>query len=313
MPYVQPELITIVVPIYNVEDYLPACIDSITNQTYTNLEILLIDDGSTDRSGEICDSYAESDQRIVVVHQANCGISIARNRGINLAKGKFINFIDSDDIVSPYMIENMHGFMHDYDIIECGVRRFMDGDEIKYDCEHPAIEKSFSKEQALAYLFDCPGMSASFCNKLFLSSLFDGLRFKDGIIHEDEYLIFRVFDRIQRLGIISTADYFYRTRENSIMNTPNSLKQLDAIWAWEDRQEYCRNRGYSVFELRANALLYYECVNLYRKEFFKQIPEAKAYIEKMISKYKSEFIKNSNIKLKHRIIMALGNMYKVIF
>lgn len=306
------DLISVIVPVYNVEFYLPACVESVCKQSYKNLQIILVDDGSTDHSGKICDEYASQDFRITVIHQVNQGLSGARNSGLEIAKGEYISFIDSDDIIYPLMYETMLRSIESLDVIECGVQRFVDKKELHKTPFGETDIKKFNKMEALENLVCNPGMTASFCNKLFRANLFTGLRFKEGIIHEDEHLIFKVLDRINSYGYMDREFYAYRTRENSIMNTELNMKQLDTVYVWEDRYKYCKEKKYEDLMLRTQAMLYYECFNLYKKDFFRNNLEAKKYLIDKIEKYQTEFIQNPYIKIKHKIVLRLGKMYRYI-
>lgn len=306
------EVISVIVPVYNVEKYIKACVDSIRRQSYKNLEIILVDDGSSDSSGRICDEYKLIDSRIVVVHQENRGLSGARNSGLEIAKGKYVSFVDSDDEVDPLMYESMSCFISDCDVIECGVQRFVKEKEVYRVSSVPNTIKRLNKMEALENLVCNPGMTASFCNKLFRINLFDELRFEEGIIHEDEHLIFRILDRIDNYGYINAEFYCYRTRANSIMTTQLSMKQLDAVYVWEDRYEYCKKKQYMELMLRTQAALYYECCNLYKKDFFRKDSKANKYLTDKIEKYQSELIHNPYVKVKHKIVLRLGRLYRYI-
>ena len=137
-------LISIIVPVYNVEQYLSRCVDSLVNQTYHNIEIILVDDGSPDRSGEICDEYAKKDKRVKVIHQSNGGLSDARNTALDIAKGDYLMFVDSDDWIEPTMYEEMLSFMEkeQLDLVECGINLVTNNISNKYCCSSWSIRCS---------------------------------------------------------------------------------------------------------------------------------------------------------------------------
>lgn len=305
--------ISVIIPVYNVKDYFEECIESVLNQSYKNLEIIIVDDGSTDGSNILCDQYAERDDRIQVLHQKNRGLAGARNAGIEKSTGEILSFIDSDDIIHQNMYKTMLPLMDQYDIVECGVQRFTDCWDIKYVDTFVKNKKGLSKIEALYNIMDNPGMSTSFCNKLFPRKLFEDVQFREGILFEDEDLIFRVINKIEKYVLIENPFYCYRYRENGIMMSGENVKRLDAILVWNERRKFCLEEGLYDLAQRSEALLYYECVNLYRKPFYKDNKKVEKYLLSIIDSNKKNFRKNQYIKFKHRVILSFGNLYKKIF
>lgn len=166
--------ISIVVPIYMVENYLEECIDSILNQTYENLQIILVDDGSLDRCGEIVEHYKNIDNRIHVIHKINGGISSARNTGIERADGDYIAFVDSDDVLDSYYVEKMLGIAlnYDADIAGCGFTTITDGTSINRDTDHVTINKLMSSDQAILEMYKNDSIGWNVWNKLYKRHLF---------------------------------------------------------------------------------------------------------------------------------------------
>ena len=186
------ELVSIIVPIYNVEKYLIKCIESILNQTYKNLEIILVDDGSTDSCNKICDRYKKIDKRVVVIHKKNGGLSSARNIGIKKAKGKLISFVDSDDYIKPNMIEELKNNMYFYnsDISVCdyyyiidGKRQISDNNNLKRNCITKYKNKFIYKPNSAVW------------NKLYKKNLFEQIKFPEGKIYEDDYILYELLDK----------------------------------------------------------------------------------------------------------------------
>jgi glycosyltransferase involved in cell wall biosynthesis len=226
------ELISIIVPVYQVKEYVEECINSLLNQTYSDIEILLIDDGSTDGSGEICDRYAEKDRRVKVIHQANKGLSAARNKGLDNAKGQYIAFVDSDDIVKASYIEVLYSLMAAYsaDIAVC--------DYIKsIQCTKDAVENYGGPALHTTYAIKSQDMlkqwhgkrkriETAAWNKLYKRNVLT--HFPEGKKHEDVYTS-HIF--VQRAGIIAITDeklYLYRQRRDSITGskpTQDSIRQ----------------------------------------------------------------------------------------
>ena len=215
-------LISVIVPIYQVEKYLEQCLDSILNQTYRQLEIILVDDGSPDRCGEICDQYASQDSRIQVIHQTNQGLSAARNAGMDIATGKYISFIDSDDYIDSHFYEKMEQGLQSYPeapIIAC----FAYQDEEGYIT--PYIHKNTNQPEfhsTLTFCEDCilGKMSVVVWNKLFRSELMKDIRFRVGRIFEDSLFMHDLYPILKQypgdVVVIPHYLYYYRIRQGSI-------------------------------------------------------------------------------------------------
>lgn len=234
------DLISIIVPIYSVEKYLHKCVDSIINQTYQNLEIILVDDGSPDKCGEICDEYEKKDSRIKVIHKENGGLSDARNAGIDAAKGEYLAFIDSDDYIALNMIETLHNSISK-DKSDLALCDFMyvyeDYNEIeKIKISSPIKNELISGRDALKKLVESKNWYYVIAvNKLYRKKLFENIRFPKGKQHEDEFVVHRIFDKCNRISCIEKPMYFYVQRSFSIMNSSYSVKRLDAAEAYLDR------------------------------------------------------------------------------
>lgn len=223
-------IISVIVPIYNVTKYLKQCLDSIIQQTYTNLEIILVDDGSTDQSGSICDSYKEKDSRITVIHKKNGGLSDARNAGLNICKGDYISFVDSDDYLSPYFYEILMGAAEkkNCDIVALkGGTSFWDGEEIpalakdkdefavRYLNSHDVLERMLYQEIATGAPF-----------KLYKKEVFDNIRFPVGYLYEDVATTYKPFFNAKECAIVEADIYAYRKRRDSIIRQSFSPKKM---------------------------------------------------------------------------------------
>lgn len=207
-----PEL-SIIVPVYKVEKYLPRCIDSILAQTFGDFELILIDDGSPDGCGHICDEYARKDKRIVVIHQKNMGVSAARNAGLDIARGRYIGFVDSDDWIEPQMYEVMMDAIRENgaDMAVCGVR-YADEDG-KFTRADRLSEGVYSRDGLLEDVFAMPNkLGGGCCNKVFDASKTASVRFKVGMtIAEDALYLFDCFMRID--GAVKIGDALYNVYE----------------------------------------------------------------------------------------------------
>lgn len=239
------KLVSVIVPVYNVEKYLSRCIDSIINQTYKNLEIILVDDGSPDRCGDICDQYAIKDSRIKVIHKKNGGLSDARNAGINLAKGDYITFIDSDDWIHPKYIETLYDLVkkHNADISVCNFIRTTSED---HNDEISLIDViAFNKYEALEQFTDKYYVQMVIaCGKLYKKDLFHNVRFPVGRIHEDEFTTYKLIYNANKIVFTTTPLYYYWQREDSIMGSGFNINhRLDALDAFIERAEFFKKIG----------------------------------------------------------------------
>ncbi|MDD9148995.1 MULTISPECIES: glycosyltransferase family 2 protein [unclassified Sporolactobacillus] len=220
-------LISVVVPVFNVEKYLPRCIESIIRQSYKDLEILLVDDGSSDGSGRICDQYGKIDKRIKVIHKKNGGLSDARNVGIDLARGNYIGFVDSDD----YIHEDMYLSLYDTirlngcDIAEVGYQTFFHDDDIKDPDDYSRVIL-YTKQQAVIGAIVNHQCQTYVWNKLYKKELWNKVRFPKGKLFEDEFTTYKIFNRSAKVAVLNKKMYYYFQREKSIAHT-FSIKTLD--------------------------------------------------------------------------------------
>ncbi len=237
-------MISVIVPIYNVEKYLSKCIDSIANQSYRDLEIILVDDGSTDSSGAICDEYAKNDNRIVVIHKQNGGLSSARNAGLDVANGEYIGFIDSDDYIHQEMYSKMLKSIKNENAdlcICCFEYVYENSEQAKIDVSPFDKASTFSKDEILLKMIGSSSDSVQYItavNKLYKREIFSELRFEEGRIHEDEFIAHHVYDKCQRVVQIPDKLYYYLQRGGSITNSRYSVKKLDAAYAFYGRYLY---------------------------------------------------------------------------
>ncbi len=247
--------ISVVVPIYNVETSLERCVNSIQAQSYSKLEIILVDDGSPDASGQIADRLAMQDDRIRVIHKENGGLSDARNAGIEVATGEYICFVDSDDMIEPSFVERLLRACTecDADIAICefaSVSGEHDIDEViksnkVTESEHAGSRYVIqSNIEALDSIYSAANVSTVVAwNKLYKSELWNGVRFPVGRIHEDEATTFRLLYKAARVVRVSNALYFYFKNDEGITGSRYSLRRLDILKAIEDRMEFYRAEG----------------------------------------------------------------------
>lgn len=223
-------LVTVIIPVYKVEKYLPKCIESVQKQTYKNLDIILVDDGSPDSCGEICDKYAKNDSRIRVIHKVNGGLSDARNAGLDIARGSSISFIDSDDYVSPEFIRVMHYVMTitDSEIVALhSGTNFWDGEEevdFKASIADTHFEKVKPNDAIKRMLYTKIGTGAPF--KLYKKELWNDVRFPKGYLYEDVATTYKLFMKAKQAAIIDESLYAYRLRGDSIVRQKFSKKKM---------------------------------------------------------------------------------------
>ena len=294
-------LISVIVPVYNVENYLDRCVDSIVNQTYKNLEIILVNDGSTDSSGRKCDEWKKKDNRILVVHKKNGGLSDARNAGLEVANGTYIGFVDSDDFISLDMYRILLKTMIETnsDIVECNRRSFTDSDII-----HEANTDSFSvevfdTEKALLELILERKLKQTAWNKLYQRQIITTL-FEVGKINEDEYWTYQIFGKANTIAAVNAELYYYYQRESSIMHEKYSLKRLDGVIARKERLVYIENNYPSLFN---QACVSYLWACFYHYQVIcrnKQVDNDSYYRKTLHSEYRenytSEAVKQQSLK-----------------
>ena len=218
--------ISVIVPVYKVESYLRKCLDSIVGQTYKNLEIVLVDDGSPDGCGAICDEYAARDRRIRVIHQENGGLSVARNAGLRIASGEYLGFVDSDDWIEPEMYGYLLGraVEHDADIAVCGQVEHW---RRRCFCRNWDREYVFDQASAMEALLRNDVMQNHVWDKLWKRELFDGIRFPEGRTYEDIAILHRLFERAERVVCVPQAFYHYVQRPDGIMGTSSLENRMN--------------------------------------------------------------------------------------
>lgn len=254
------ELISVIVPVYNVEQYLDRCISSIVNQTYTNLEIILIDDGSPDNCPTICDDWAKKDSRIKVIHKENGGLSDARNAGLAVASGEYIAFVDSDDYIEHDMYAKLLNVALENicNIVSCKLRMVYENDinSVANDDTEDIIY--YSTEDAMSALID-DKIRQVVWNKLYKADVIKGILFDVGKYHEDEFWSYKAICAATKVATIDYTGYNYLQRSGSIMGNSYSLKRLDAVEAKCLRQEYLKEHFPSL-EQKGLINLIFTCI-----------------------------------------------------
>ncbi|ELB11855.1 glycosyltransferase [Enterococcus faecium] len=233
--------ISIIVPVYKVEPYLRKCVDSILAQTFTDFEVILVDDGSPDNSGKICDEYASKDSRVRVIHKKNGGLSSARNAGIDVARGKYLGFVDSDDYIEKDMYELLYDNIvkEQADLSICGVYDLYANREPKILTPQYMV---LSKIEAMKMILEAKVVSVQAWNKLYKKEIFDTIRYPEGVITEDAAVILPVLDKTEKVVIDNQQKYYYFHRENSITSSRFGEKDLDTINVWKENEIWIKER-----------------------------------------------------------------------
>lgn len=292
------DLITIVVPIYNVENYINDCIQSIINQTYKNLQIILVDDGSRDNCPKICDEYKQKDSRIEVIHKKNGGLSDARNAGIEKANGKFICFIDSDDFINYEYVEKLYNLItkNNADISISNFKRVQDfKKEYLKEEEENKTEQIYTGKQMIENIYNKKlyVQSTVTWNKMYKTELFKTTNFPYGKLHEDEYTTYKLYYNCKKVVMSSEILYYYRYVPNSIMNKKFNKKRLDGIAALEERLKFFQAKEekklYNLTLVRYLTVLMIHYTNC--KMFLENSEEIQKELKNKYKKYYKKVIK----------------------
>ena len=261
-----PEL-SIIVPIYKVEKYLDECIQSILGQTFTDLELILVDDGSPDACPQMCDAIAEQDSRVRVIHQKNGGLSAARNTGIEAARGNWLGFVDSDDFVAPDFYEKLYNAAvnADADCAVCSVQlTHEDGSRMDTPPQWKAYGGGYTGEEILKTITwqdNVPYLVA--WNKLYRREVFRTLRYPVGRINEDVFVFAELFDTIKKVACVEQPLYFYRQRTGSIMQSKCTLRSLDEFWGMVECFDYFMAHGYKELLSAAEKRIFAKLTGVY--------------------------------------------------
>ncbi|WP_099330929.1 glycosyltransferase family 2 protein [Priestia aryabhattai] len=283
--------ISIIVPIYNVEKYLHKCVDSILDQTFKDFELILVNDGSPDNCGEICNEYSRKDPRVKVIHKKNGGLSDARNAGIDIAEGDYIGFVDSDDWIEPDMYEILFNMCktNNCEIGSCTYAIYHQNKRIINE-SHPLTVHN--NKQAMEAMLNDELYNEVVCTKLFKRSLFNGLRFTLGIIHEDTAFTYKAIHKCEKICFIGVPKYNYIKRDDSIMANTKKNVRIDSVLIYEEMYQFIKNDYPQLCDLVALKLTncsmlalnlminsnssnykttYYKVVNIMNNYFFRTI------------------------------------------
>lgn len=240
--------LSVIVPVYKVEPYIHKCVDSILNQTYTNLEVILVDDGSPDNCGKICDEYAEKDSRVKVIHKKNGGLADARNFGIEAATGEIIGFVDSDDYIEPYMYQQMIDYMEQNSLdIVCADTKQVKENKIKFK---PRYTKNqiWNKKEAICENLN-GNLDNAVWNKIYKREVIGSVRFPKGRVYEDVATIYKFFYNADKVGYLAKGYYYYIKRKGSTISTSfNSKSRYDCFVGYIERLEFAEKHKLPCIE-----------------------------------------------------------------
>lgn len=298
-------LISIIVPVYNVEDYVDRCVESIINQSYHNLEIILVDDGSTDSSGKKCDEWKEKDNRIIVIHKENGGQGEARNFGLNAANGEYVGFVDSDDLISERMYSDLLELAKtaNADVVGC---RHIDFDDKNSPAFDNAVSKQFvemTQKEAVEDIIREKHFASTVWNLLVRLSIAKNVLFDVGKIHEDILWPFRVILSSEKLIFTEGAYYAYYQRSGSTMNSGYSSKRFDGLDALQIRAELTEDKYPELYPIAVRAYLG-GC--MYQYQYLCRQPKSKEF-----ENYKKILHKRFCSGDKKALFDGLGLFYKI--
>lgn len=302
-------LISVIVPVYNVMGYLEACVSSIRQQTYENLEILLVNDGSTDDSEAVCQRLLNEDPRIRYYKKDNSGLSDTRNMGIDHAEGEYLLFVDSDDTIESSMIRHLYELLHagNARIACCEIAHFTDGEPVAYSAS--TATRVFNTEEALCSFLYQKEISTSACGKLYRRDVFEDLRFMSGILFEDNEFLYQAIAGSAAVVYSNARFYGYRHRKNSITTKKFTARDLDILEIGKRIIRYFEHGSPAVIQ----AVMAYQCSNCFR--IYLTAPcdpafnEAVDYCRAFLDQHCSAVLRDRNIRRKLYAALLLYRLH----
>lgn len=305
------ELISVIVPVYKVEQYLEKCVETIINQTYDNLEIILVDDGSPDDCPKLCDELAKKDKRIKVIHKQNGGLSDARNVGFEASKGKFVTFVDSDDYLNIHFIAELYKNITDKnaDLSIVGYKEVVENEEVDTTTAETSGVLCFDNKNKFEQLFAKHRLNFVIAwGKLYKRELFDELRFPVGKINEDEFVTHHIIDKCKKICFENVPYYYYLQRANSITHAVFTEKNMNVFEALDDRLAFFEKMP----EFQKETLYSYLSSIIYKYYHFKKDLRKVLYKKfKFLTKNYSNFVKS--FSLKRKIKLALFKYFRIFY
>ena len=313
------DLISVIIPVYNVEKYLEKCINSVINQTYKNLEIILVNDGSTDNCPYICDEFAKKDNRIKVIHKQNGGLSSARNAGLDVANGQYIGFVDSDDYINPEMYQKLYEALisQNADLSICSYEEVTEKGK-SIDGFSPINDEILDANNALLKLnqekFWYFVVTVS---KLYSKNIFENIRFPENRINEDEFVIHEIFYNCKKIATIPNKLYYYVQRSGSITKSKKTIKNFDVIYAMFARVEFYKLNNLNSLIPGAVKVCESMYVNIRMNIKYKNLLELKQILlfDKKVKNFVLNYSKSNIKKLKYNfyiVYLLILNFLKLL-
>lgn len=302
-------LISVIIPIYNIGQYVNRCVDSVIRQTYKNIEIVLVDDGSTDNSSLICDAYKMKDERITVIHKENGGLSDARNCGIEHMTGDYLTFVDGDDYISVNCIETLYKTLiaSEAKISVCKIKYVKENDKIILVSSSKFSNiKMFHKTEAIKNFLIMKDIDTSVCGKLYPKQAFKNIRFPYGKLFEDLGTTYKILDLYDEIAYCNSECYFYVSRENSIQTQKFDLKKMDEIYMASEMYDFI-NKKYPELVLSAKNRVISCCFHvLFGMDDTKTYKEQVQSLKVIIKKFRKAVLFDKDGRLKARFACFLS-------
>lgn len=316
-------MISVIVPVYNAEKYIKRCIESVLLQSYSNIELILVDDGSKDNSYEICKQYAETDSRVSLFRQKNKGAAIARNKGLDNAKGNCIGFVDSDDCISHYMFENLMSILqqNDADMVDSKAQVFYDERALlyyknRYDKLEVSVESKIINDRTKMFssFFNMQDFQWSVCTKLFKENSIGKIRF-NGHNGEDTKFMLKFIEQNNKFVSVTNKYYFYNKGNLKSFTQNFSIKSIDILEYYKLFAEYLKQYGEERQSSKCIAKYYILMLNYYSRIYFSNSKKKEIYLNEFrreINEHIEIIMKNDNISLFHKIDFYLFNKNPIL-
>lgn len=312
------QLISVVVPVYNVLNYLEKCVQTLIKQTYTNLEIILVDDGSTDGSSKLCDEIAKNDNRIKVIHKENGGLSSARNAGLDIALGEYISFIDSDDSIHLQFYKILMNTLKETgaDIVQCEILSVSEQNVSEKEVLTKFDVVEFTGEEALKAFYKSKiTVFKSSCNKLFKRELFQALRYPGGKIFEDRWIAARLYTACKKVVYLNLPLYYYTENPNSIMHARITEKHYDTCMLYIEHYDYFREGGNIELSEMALRQFFISLLNLrYNFKRYSNIYQSnRDILNRLFSMYRNQLMKCNTVMGYEKVAIVTAWYFQFLY
>jgi len=294
-------LVSIIIPVYNTKEYLEVCVNSVRNQTYKNIEIILIDDGSENETAQLCDEISKSDSRIKVHHQKNGGLSAARNKGITLSTGKYIMFVDSDDYIHSQMVQKLYEWLvsHNADVAVCDYERVKEfATEVPEKLLSASEEKIYENEEILDRIYSAEYVKYIVCwNKLYKRELITDIQFPINRIHEDEFFTPRVLQKAQKAVWLNEKLYYYVIREGSLSKSGLEKSSRHKLLCMKENALFFKSIN-ACHAYQKESIRYLKAIIYFSGQFYKKLPTSKERLGELHNEFESFYKSYEGPKIK---------------